>query len=202
MRTARRSTEAGRSSTQADGPESLTVDIEVPESNVEAEEEEKAQGIVGDDLYLLTPKKQGEDRMAEGVETPPEEEEADPTKGFQEPPAGKKSAATQSSSKEDSEQEAKTAFKIPETKSTETPSGKQEAASAKPVPENESKEEGEIYDPVTEAKGTDTPTEGEDSSPVKATSEEGTKQAEEPAVASPEALEQKTEESPAGRKSS
>lgn len=50
--------------------------------------------MAGEDLYLMTPKKQGEDRSAEGIDTPPEEEETAPLQRSPLPPTEDKSTAT------------------------------------------------------------------------------------------------------------
>ena len=196
----RRSTETvGRSSTQTDAPELLTVETAVSEASAEPEEKEKGQELAGEDLYLLTPKKQGEDRSAEGVETPPEEEEADPAKGFELLPAEKKSYTTQDGSGEGSNQEGKTAPAQPEAKGIETLPEKEEAGPEEAA--SNSKKDGQIND-SPEVKGTITPTEAEEASPTKAASEEGIKQTGEIESPLPEALEQtlsKEQESSVGR---
>ena len=199
-RTARRtSTEtAGKPSAQADGPETLTIDTVVLGEPAEPEESKKNHTLAGEDLYLLTPKKQGEDRIAEGVETPPEEEEADPTKGFEAPPAGKDLHTAQNGPGEGSGQTEKTVSPTPEA---EEMLDKEDANPTEGVSEDGSKKEGQTDDPA-EVKGTVTPTEAEEAVPTKAASDEVSKQAGEICSPPPEALEQtlsKAQDFSAGR---
>ena len=150
-RAARKADEVnGKSSIQIDGPEMLTVDIDTPDPLIDPEE--KDQGMAGEDLYLLTPK-QGEDRTADGIDTPPEEEAANPAENSVSQPEKESPSPAEATPKGDSRKEEDAQVPPLEPKSIGEPPTKEAADHVAVIAEEGSKEDGERFDSTPEAKG-------------------------------------------------